>query len=86
MRVYSQLFDGKGLDTKGFRAEDCPVLALYGLCNAFPSITHLWLLAVLRCVNLAGSFYNLINLLIVIHVFVRWEWGLATSCLKLCLW
>ena len=44
-----------------FSAADCPVLALYDLCNAFPSIAHLWLFAVLQCLRLPTKYYNVIR-------------------------
>ncbi len=42
---------------------DCPVTALYDICNAFPTIAHLWLFAVLSCIRLNPLVYRLIQML-----------------------
>ena len=37
--------------------------ALYDICNAFPTIAHLWLFAVLACIRLNPLVYRLIQML-----------------------
>ncbi len=58
-RIYNQI--------SGFHSSsdisDCPVTALYDICNAFPSIAHLWLFAVLACIQLNPLVYRLIQML-----------------------
>jgi len=44
-----------------FSPADCPALALYDICNAFPTIAHYWLFAVLQCIALNNKIYNLIS-------------------------
>ena len=44
--------------------EDCPITALYDICNAFPSIAHLWLLCVLlECLGINPRLLRVIRLL-----------------------
>ena len=44
----------------GFEASEVPVLALFDICNAFPSIAHVWLFAVLRCLKISPEIINII--------------------------
>ena len=44
----------------GFEAAEVPVLALFDICNASPSIAHVWLFAILRCLKLSSEIVNII--------------------------
>ena len=46
--------------SSGFEASEVPVLALFDIRNAFLSIAHVWLLAVLRCLKLSSEIVNII--------------------------
>ena len=41
-----------GVNDDNFSAPNCPVLALFDICNAFPSVAHVWLFSVLQCIKL----------------------------------
>lgn len=40
--------------------DKCPITALYDLCNAFPSIAHAWLFAVLKCIKVSPKILRII--------------------------
>ena len=40
-----------------FNPGDCPVTALYDICNGFPTVAHVWLFACLRCICLNPDVY-----------------------------
>ena len=46
--------------SSGFEAAEVPVLALSDICKAFPSIAHVWLFAVLRCLKFSSEIVNVI--------------------------
>jgi len=58
-RVYDCIANSSTLNS-GFEAAEVPVLALFDICNAFPSIAHVWLFAVLRCLKLSSEIVNII--------------------------
>ena len=58
-RVYDCIANSSTLSS-GFEAAECPVLALFDMCNAFPSIAHVWLFAVLRCLKISSEIINII--------------------------
>ena len=70
-RVYDCLANSSTLNN-GFEASEVPVLALLDICNAFPSIAHVWLFAVLRCLKLSFEIVN-----IILHLYTN---GGASSC------
>jgi len=57
--VYDHIANSSTL-SQGFDAAECPVLALFDICNAFPSIAHVWLFAVLRCLKISPEIINII--------------------------
>ena len=59
MRIHNQI---SGF-TEGDPIEGCPCLALFDICNAFPTIAHTWLFAVLAGINLSPKVFRLIKLL-----------------------
>ena len=56
MRLHNSCFEGKLPEG----VQWLPILALYDLCNAFPSIAHDWLFNVLLCLRLPPLIYNII--------------------------
>ncbi len=59
MRIYNTV---SGFSPAG-DVGDCPITALYDICNAFPTVAHLWLFAVLACLQLNPKVYNIIKML-----------------------
>ena len=55
-----------------FSPGDCPVTTLYDICNAFPTIAHVWLFACLKCLDLPSEVFTLIQ-----NLYVR---SAAFSC------
>ena len=60
LRVFNQCSDFVRSPSE-FTPGECPALALYDICNAFPTIAHFWLFAVLQCISLNNRVYNLIS-------------------------
>ena len=58
-KVYDCIANSSTLSS-GFEASEVPVLALFDICNAFPSIAPVWLFAVLRCLKLSSEIVNII--------------------------
>ncbi len=62
MRVFNRVSEDTLLDQKGtWLPANYPVVALYDVCNALPSIAHLWLFAVVNCIGLPKAYYTLIK-------------------------
>ena len=56
----------EGVEPETFACENascCPVMPLFDICNAFPSIAHEWLFSVLKCLGLPPFIYRLIEML-----------------------
>ena len=60
MRVFNDL---SGFQSLCSPIGKCPVTALYDICNAFPTVAHIWLFAVLACIGLDRRIYRVIYLL-----------------------
>ena len=58
-KVYDCIANASTLSS-GLGASEVPVLALFDICSAFPSIAHVWLSVVLRCLNLSSEIVNII--------------------------
>ena len=70
-RVYDSIANSQ--HTSGsLEASEIPILALFDICNAFPSIAHVWLFAVLKCLKLSNELIN-----IILHMYTNCS---AYSC------
>ena len=58
-RVYDCNANSSTLSS-GFEGDEVSVLALFDIFNAFPSIAHVWLFAVLRCLKISPEIINII--------------------------
>ena len=56
---------------------DCPILALYDIANAFPTIAHVWLLAVLHAIDVNPRLRTLIRMLY--HNTRAYSTGIGTN-------
>ena len=55
-RVFNQV---SNISASDFSPSDCPGTVLYDICNAFPSVAHVWLFSVLRCLGVLKFLLNI---------------------------
>ena len=58
MRIFNSLIDPKKI--LELPPSQIPGLALYDVANAFPTVAHFWLFAVLKCIKLRSDIFNII--------------------------
>ena len=58
-KVYDSIANSQS-PADNFVASEVPILALFDICNAFPSIAHVWLFAVLKCFKMSSELINVI--------------------------